>query len=189
MSRSRSSPWSLPRDAAIVAMQAADDRPRELRQRPDRRDRDRAGADEAHLVPPDVFACAANVDARRGRLQVAVRIGTAPTQAMTSPSSIARPTDRPDEVSRAEERERERDVVAARGALADAEEALDLRRGDARDGQDRRARPTRPSRGRRRSALRATPIASPAAPRRAPPIRPSAPPPPRRPRDTAGRSA
>ena len=56
---------------------------------------DGARADEAHLMPPDVRGVRGEVHAGRRRLQVAVRIGTATTHAMSRPVNIARPTDKP----------------------------------------------------------------------------------------------
>ena len=74
--------------------QPADDGPGQRDERPDRRNADGARADEADLMTPHVRGMRGEVHAG-GRRQIAVRIGTATTHAMTRPVNIASPTDRP----------------------------------------------------------------------------------------------
>ena len=117
------------------ADQAADDRLRKFQERPDRGNRNRAGADEAHLMPPDVFGVRGEVGARGRRLQR--RQDRHRARPGDEQSGEHRHADRqPDEVAGAEQRERERDVVAAARRRADSEEPGDGPRGDACRAED-----------------------------------------------------
>ena len=113
-SRSRSSPVRRRARRGERAHEPADDRLRELGERVDRGDRDRAGADEPHLRAPDRRRCAPRASTPAAAGCIDVRIGTAMAHAMMQADQHRHADRQPDEMAGAEQRERPRDVVAAR---------------------------------------------------------------------------
>ena len=126
------------------------DGPGKFQQCPDRSDADGARADEAHLMRPHVRRAIGDRPGRR-RKRCQQRNRTAPSD--QKPKQHRHADGESDEVAGAQQRERERHVVAADRARADAEELRHFTRRDACRGEDRESRRGDGAPGHREQAL------------------------------------
>ena len=107
------------------AGEATRNRLHQLQQRPDRRNADRARADETHFVLQVFCASAAAAVVRSPAM--AEKCGTPHPQPMNAPISIAIPTERPTKMTDRQKRERQREIITAdRAASADAKSLRDV---------------------------------------------------------------